>query len=154
RGAGRGTRVQRGGVEGASDKRCGTDAARAGSGPLTRLRHFSRLGCAGGAGPGVVRTGCVWRREGGRPAAMDTATVRRVFSTRLPTKWGLFRAIGYERDITTGPRRGETETAIAMILGNLSPDAPDDSLLVRIHSQCFTGEMLSSLRCDCADQLE
>jgi 3,4-dihydroxy 2-butanone 4-phosphate synthase/GTP cyclohydrolase II len=76
--------------------------------------------------------------------------VHRVLSAQLPTKWGVFRTIGYERYVTSGPRRGETETAIAVILGNLDGDAP----LLRIHSQCFTGELLGSLRCDCADQLE
>src|SRR5438105_7279039 len=43
-----------------------------------------------------------------------------------------------------------TETALALVLGDLTVGAP----LVRIHSQCFTGEVLGSLRCDCNDQLE
>ena len=42
------------------------------------------------------------------------------------------------------------ETALAMVMGDLTGSAP----LVRIHSQCFTGEVLGSLRCDCRDQLE
>jgi GTP cyclohydrolase II len=46
-------------------------------------------------------------------------------------------------------RRG-TETAVVLILGDPSQVAP----LVRIHSQCFTGDVLRSLRCDCGDQLE
>jgi 3,4-dihydroxy-2-butanone 4-phosphate synthase/GTP cyclohydrolase II len=74
--------------------------------------------------------------------------VRQVFSTRLPTRWGLFRTLGYEREIINGSAR--TETALALVLGDLTEDAP----LMRIHSQCFTGEMLGSLRCDCSDQLE
>jgi len=47
-----------------------------------------------------------------------------------------------------GSRR--VETALAMILGNVTEGAP----LLRIHSQCFTGEVLGSLRCDCNEQLE
>src|SRR5438105_10388134 len=43
-----------------------------------------------------------------------------------------------------------TETALALVLGDLTVGAP----LVRIHSQCFTGEVLGSLRCDCNEQLE
>src|SRR5438552_11610542 len=75
-------------------------------------------------------------------------TVRRVVSTRMPTKWGLFQALGFEREILNGTRR--IETALALVLGNLNDGAP----LLRIHSQCFTGEVLGSLRCDCNDQLE
>src|SRR5207248_5902751 len=75
-------------------------------------------------------------------------TVRRVLSTRMPTRWGLFQALGFERDIANGTRR--VETALALVLGDLTEGAP----LVRIHSQCFTGEVLGSLRCDCNEQLE
>ena len=74
-------------------------------------------------------------------------TLRRVASTTLPTRWGVFQTIGFERDI---PNSRDVETAIAIILGDLSDDAP----LVRIHSQCFTGEVIGSLRCDCGPQWE
>ncbi len=60
----------------------------------------------------------------------------------------MFRALGFEREIANGTRR--VETALALALGDLTEGAP----LVRIHSQCFTGEVLGSLRCDCNDQLE
>src|SRR2546423_8013442 len=75
-------------------------------------------------------------------------TVRRVASARMPTRWGMFRALGFERDILNGVHR--VETALALVLGDVTAGVP----LVRIHSQCFTGEMLGSLRCDCRDQLE
>ena len=75
-------------------------------------------------------------------------TVRRVLSTRMPTKWGLFQALGFEREIANRPRR--VETALALVQGDLTEAAP----LLRIHSQCFTGEVLGSLRCDCNEQLE
>src|SRR5258707_5766520 len=78
----------------------------------------------------------------------QAGTVRRVANTRMPTKWGFFRAIGFERDNSNGDRR--IETALALVLGDVTEDAP----LLRIHSQCFTGEMLGSLRCDCGEQLE
>src|SRR6185436_15666587 len=77
-----------------------------------------------------------------------TITVRQVVSTRMPTKWGTFQILGFEREILNGSRR--VETALAMVMGDLNQGAP----LVRIHSQCFTGEVLGSLRCDCNDQLE
>jgi GTP cyclohydrolase II len=72
----------------------------------------------------------------------------RIASTRMPTKWGMFEAIGYERDVSNGTRR--VETALAMLMGDPTEGVP----LLRIHSQCFTGEVLGSLRCDCHDQLE
>src|SRR5229473_2356533 len=75
-------------------------------------------------------------------------TVRRVVTTHLPTKWGVFQTIGFEREILPGS--GGRETAVAIILGNLTDGSP----LVRIHSECFTGEVLGSLRCDCNDQLD
>ena len=75
-------------------------------------------------------------------------TVRRVVSTRMPTRWGVFQALAFERVIANGTRR--VETALALVLGDLTVGAP----LVRIHSQCCTGEVLGSLRCDCNDQLK
>jgi GTP cyclohydrolase II len=56
--------------------------------------------------------------------------------------------VAFERDVANGNRR--LETALAIGLGDASQGAP----LVRIHSQCFTGEALGSLRCDCGEQLE
>ena len=71
--------------------------------------------------------------------------VRRIVSTRLPTKSGLFQLVGFERGLP-----GKIETALALTMGDLTQGAP----LLRIHSQCFTGEILGSLRCDCREQLE
>jgi len=79
---------------------------------------------------------------------MHAGTVRQIVSTRLPTRWGLFQAIAFEREVFDGDR--SLETAVAVVLGDPTGGAP----LVRIHSQCFTGEVLGSLRCDCGEQLE
>ena len=81
-------------------------------------------------------------------SAAQTGPLWRIASTRMPTKRGMFEAIGYERDVSNGTRR--VETAFAMVMGNVTEGVP----LLRIHSQCFTGEVLGSLRCDCRDQLE
>lgn len=75
--------------------------------------------------------------------------LRRVASTRIPTKWGIIETLGFEREVLNGTRH--VETALALVLGDLKED---DAPLVRIHSQCFTGEVLGSLRCDCGDQLD
>ncbi|MBV8963203.1 MAG: GTP cyclohydrolase II [Hyphomicrobiales bacterium] len=77
-------------------------------------------------------------------ATAQTGPLWRIASTRLPTKWGMFEAIGFERDVGTGSRTVETA------LGDPRYGVP----LLRVHSQCVTGEVLGSLRCDCGGQLE
>ena len=78
--------------------------------------------------------------------AADIGILCRVASARMPTRWGRFDAIGFERCVNGIPR---IDTSVALIMGDLTREAP----LLRIHSQCFTGEGLGSLRCDCSDQL-
>lgn len=63
----------------------------------------------------------------------------------FPTRWGHFRIKGFE-----GTANGKRETAIALVMGDLSKQPP----LVRVHSQCLTGDVFGSLRCDCRQQLE
>jgi len=75
------------------------------------------------------------------------SSVVRVASTHLPTMFGMFDVIGFER---ANVDKGETERALLLMLGHPKNQAP----LLRIHSQCFTGEVLGSLRCDCRGQLE
>jgi len=77
----------------------------------------------------------------------QTGLLWRVATARMPTKWGIFHAIGFEREAVSASQ--PAETALAIVMGDLTLGAP----LLRIHSQCFTGEALGSLRCDCADQL-
>ena len=79
--------------------------------------------------------------------AAQNGILWRVATARMPTRWGMFDAIGFERDAGNGSQR--IETALAIVMGDLTQQAP----LLRIHSQCFTGEALGSLRCDCGDQL-
>jgi GTP cyclohydrolase II len=80
-------------------------------------------------------------------ATEQTGALWRMASTRLPTQWGVFEAMGFERDVRTG---GPTvETALALVLGDLHHGVP----LLRVHSQCVTGETFGSLRCDCGGQL-
>ena len=65
----------------------------------------------------------------------------------FPTRWGAFRIFGFEGH-TSDDRR--TEGAVALVMGDVHA-AP---ALVRIHSQCLTGDVFGSLRCDCRQQLE
>ena len=70
--------------------------------------------------------------------------VRMVAHAALPTRYGRFTIYGFKG-------RGPQEEAVALVRGNLkSRTAP----LVRVHSQCLTGDVLASLRCDCRAQLE
>jgi GTP cyclohydrolase II len=64
----------------------------------------------------------------------------------LATRHGSFDVIAF--------RRGADKEVLAISKGDLSGNDDDAPLFVRIHSECFTGEVLGSLKCDCADQLE
>ena len=66
-------------------------------------------------------------------------------SADFPTRWGQFRIYGFE-----GRFGGRKEEAVALVMGDVRSSPP----LVRIHSQCLTGDVFGSLRCDCRDQLE
>jgi GTP cyclohydrolase II len=79
-------------------------------------------------------------------SAAESGILCRVATARMPTKWGMFNAAGFERVANGIP---QIDTALALIMGDLRGEAP----LLRIHSQCSTGEGLGSLRCDCGDQL-
>ncbi|MHB8732230.1 MAG: bifunctional 3,4-dihydroxy-2-butanone-4-phosphate synthase/GTP cyclohydrolase II [bacterium] len=69
--------------------------------------------------------------------------VRREGETRLPTTFGEFRAVVYENTL-------DGASHLALTCGDLSGDEP---VLVRMHSECLTGEVFGSLRCDCGEQL-
>ena len=70
-------------------------------------------------------------------------TIRRIAEAALPTRYGDFRVIAYENDLNP-------ETHLALVKGTPSPDR---ATLVRVHSECLTGDALGSLRCDCGGQL-
>lgn len=74
----------------------------------------------------------------------DSLSVRRVGEANLPTCHGDFRVYAYESDVDSGVH-------LALVKGTISPDVP---ILVRVHSQCLTGDVFGSLRCDCGPQLQ
>lgn len=80
-------------------------------------------------------------------AGVSSDSVRQVASADFPTHWGRFRILGFEGEFGEDRR---TETAIALVMGDVHSTPP----LVRIHSQCLTGDVFGSLRCDCRQQLE
>lgn len=69
--------------------------------------------------------------------------VQRVAEAKLPTKYGDFIAIAYKSIV-------DADEQVALIKGDISGDEP---VLVRVHSECLTGDVFGSLRCDCGDQI-
>lgn len=77
------------------------------------------------------------------PAAPNSLSVERVAVANLPTEWGDFKIAGY-RSINSD------EEYVVLFKGELRPETPT---LVRIHSQCLTGDVFGSNKCDCGEQL-
>jgi GTP cyclohydrolase II len=81
-------------------------------------------------------------------------SVRQVASAEFPTRWGKFRIFGFQGEFGSGansPKRtARKEEAVALVMGDVHSVPP----LVRVHSQCLTGDVFGSLRCDCRQQLE
>jgi GTP cyclohydrolase II len=89
---------------------------------------------------------------------MTFASVRKVADADFPTRWGHFRILGFEglidnpepcNDAIPAPAT-RIESAVALVMGDIHAAPP----IVRIHSQCLTGDVFHSLRCDCRQQLE
>ena len=70
--------------------------------------------------------------------------IERVAEARLPTRYGPFQAIAYKSHIDSGEH-------IALTIGEWTEDEP---VLVRIHSECLTGDVFGSMRCDCGEQID
>ncbi|MEO6983497.1 MAG: GTP cyclohydrolase II [Edaphobacter sp.] len=96
---------------------------------------------------------------------MPFASVKKVADADFPTRWGQFRILGFEGLIEHPAPCNEAlpapatrvESAVALVMGDIhaldatgKPTPP----IVRIHSQCLTGDVFHSLRCDCRQQLE
>ncbi|MET9486271.1 bifunctional 3,4-dihydroxy-2-butanone-4-phosphate synthase/GTP cyclohydrolase II [Nocardia sp. NPDC006630] len=81
-----------------------------------------------------------WRRK-------HEKHVRRVAEARIPTAFGDFKAIGYESEY-------DDSEHVALVLGDIAgADGKGEDVLVRVHSECLTGDVFGSLRCDCGPQL-
>jgi GTP cyclohydrolase II len=77
---------------------------------------------------------------------VSSPKVKQVASAEFPTRWGHFLIHGFTLRVTGA----KIEEAVALVMGEVQTGAP----LVRIHSQCLTGDVFGSLRCDCRQQLE
>ncbi len=85
---------------------------------------------------------------------MALESVKKVAEADFPTRWGAFRILGFEGKRVAGQPGCEpaptVEGLVALVMGDVHTAPP----LVRIHSQCLTGDVFGSLRCDCRLQLE
>jgi GTP cyclohydrolase II len=77
-----------------------------------------------------------------------SSSATQLASADFPTRWGQFRIYGFR--LAPGVPDGKPEEAVALVMGDVHSTPP----LVRIHSQCLTGDVFGSLRCDCRQQLE
>ncbi|MGD0730730.1 MAG: GTP cyclohydrolase II [Terracidiphilus sp.] len=80
---------------------------------------------------------------------MEFESVKKVAEASFPTRWGDFRILGFE-GAEAGKTGAEPEGLVALVMGDIHFAPP----LVRVHSQCLTGDVFGSLRCDCRLQLE
>jgi GTP cyclohydrolase II len=76
---------------------------------------------------------------------MPFTAVNKIADADFPTRWGHFRILGFE-----GRTGTKVDTAVALVMGDVLTGSP----ILRIHSQCLTGDVFHSLRCDCRQQLE
>jgi GTP cyclohydrolase II len=76
-----------------------------------------------------------------------SAIAKQLASADFPTRWGQFRIYGFRMEPV---ENGKPEEAVALVMGDVHSASP----LVRVHSQCLTGDVFGSLRCDCRQQLE
>jgi GTP cyclohydrolase II len=89
---------------------------------------------------------------------MPFESVRKVADADFPTRWGHFRLLGFEGVVASPEPCNHSapapqqliEGAVVLVMGDIRTAPP----LVRIHSQCLTGDVFHSLRCDCRQQLE
>jgi GTP cyclohydrolase II len=76
-------------------------------------------------------------------------SIRQIAEAHFPTRWGVFRIHGFTGSLVNGQAQRQEE-AVALVMGDVRKGTP----LVRVHSQCLTGDVFGSLRCDCRQQLE
>src|SRR5947209_3034794 len=112
---------------------------------FTHHLNFHTAGASARAQPGVGTGRIFFRSYNG----LVSSSIRKMATADFPTRWGKFQIHGFEGQFANN---GVTrlESAVALVMGDIRSTAP----LVRIHSQCLTGDVFGSLRCDCRQQLE
>jgi 3,4-dihydroxy 2-butanone 4-phosphate synthase/GTP cyclohydrolase II len=106
-------------------------------GTMARMPQLEELATRFGLKIGSIADLIAYRRR-------HEKLIHRVAETVLPTKYGEFKAIAYKSDI-------DPDEHLALVMGELSNGEP---VLVRVHSECLTGDVFHSMRCDCGEQLD
>ncbi len=106
-------------------------------GTMARLPQLERLAQAHGLAIATIADLIAYRKRHER-------LVERVAAADLPTRWGDFRIVSYVSPI-------DDREHVALVRGDV---AGKQNVLVRVHSECLTGDVFGSLRCDCGDQLD
>ena len=106
-------------------------------GTMARMADLEEFAARHGLHIAANRDIIRWRLEHGEVA------VRRAAEASMPTKYGTFRIIAYENAV-------DGRTHVALVKGDVTTEEP---VLVRVHSECLTGDVFGSMRCDCGGQL-
>jgi 3,4-dihydroxy 2-butanone 4-phosphate synthase/GTP cyclohydrolase II len=106
-------------------------------GSVARLAELEVFAAEHGFLIGTIADLIAYRRR-------EEKLVERVVEARIPTEHGTFTAVGYRSVV-------DDRQHIALVMGDL---ADGESVLTRVHSECLTGDVFGSLRCDCGDQLD
>ncbi len=106
-------------------------------GTMARLPQLTKFAAKHGLSIATIKDLIAYRRS-------TEKLVTKVAAPRLPTKWGEFVAHGYQSKL-------DNQVHVALVHGEIG-DGCD--VLLRVHSQCLTGDVFGSLRCDCGDQLD
>ena len=106
-------------------------------GTMARMPHLEELATRFSLKIGSIADLIAYRRR-------HEKLIHRVAETVLPTKYGEFKAIAYKSDI-------DPDEHLALVMGELNNGVP---VLVRVHSECLTGDVFHSMRCDCGEQLD
>ena len=93
---------------------------------------------------------------------MAAVQLKKIADADFPTRWGHFRIMGFEGTpghpqacrVGDEPPAQKVEGVVALVMGDIRSEAPAGPPIVRIHSQCLTGDVFGSVRCDCRAQLE
>lgn len=109
-------------------------------GTMARLPKLEKLAAEWGLKIGSVADLIAYRRR-------TEKLVTRVAEAKLPTRYGEFTAVGYKSQVETGEH-------LALVFGAVADLPVDEPVLTRVHSECLTGDVLGSLRCDCGEQLD
>jgi len=106
-------------------------------GTMARLPQLEKMAEKYGIKIGSIADLITYRRRSER-------LVEKVAEAKFPTRYGAFTIMAYKSSV-------DTDEHVALVMGDITTD---DAVLVRVHSECVTGDVFGSLRCDCGDQVQ